>query len=167
MAIFTFPMYGQVAQYEGKGGFMVFSDGEGEYHPEADRAAFSGGGLVCDVPGPGQILEPFNVWQPQHEEAVYAGQQASRQETFDKLCEGTYGRPPEPVVMVSAFDPMTRTWGERPEDKDEKAAREVREAGDAAIQQGHITHDELSEAEVEKLSVSEYRDWRAGKGKDR
>jgi len=165
--IFTFPMYGQVAQYEGKGGFMVFSDGEGEYHPEADRAAFSGGGLVCDVPGPGQILEPFNVWQPQHEEAVYAGQQAQRQETFDKLCEGTYGRPPEPVRMVPGLNPVTGHFDTRPEREDEKAARLVRDEGDAAIQHGHITHDELTPDEVGKLSPEEYRDWRAGKGKDR
>lgn len=160
MALFTLYMYQQVEKYEGKGGCVVFADGQGTYFAEADRDKISGGGLTVEVPPAGMTLDPFPVWEAREREAFYAAGQAQRQASFDKLVAGTYNAPPEPVVMVSAFDPMTRTWGERPEDQGEKDARLKREEGDAAIQHGHITHDELTPAEVDKLSVEEYRAWK-------
>lgn len=159
--MFTALMHYQVGQLEGQGGFVVFSSGAPEYHPEADRATYQGGGLICDVPGPGQILEDFNTWQQKNEDAFNAANQADITETHRLLQAGAYpSRSPEPVTMVSAFDPATRTWGERPENKDEHDARMVREAGDAAIRAGHITHDALAPDEVSELSPSEYRAWR-------
>lgn len=158
--IFNQAMWYQVSQLEGKGGFVVFSDGRGEWHPETERDTYNGGGIVCDVPGPGQILEDFNTWASQHEEAFNVANQAVGAENRRLLQEGAYGRPPEPVKMVSTYDPVTGVRGERPENTDEHDARMVREEGDAAIQHGHITHDELTPDEVDKLSPSVYRDWR-------
>jgi hypothetical protein len=160
MALFTLPMWHFVSNLEGKGGFVVYSDNVPEYHPESDRAAYSGGGLVCDVPGPGQILEDFNTWQSQQEKAYYDGLQAQGTETRRQLQEGTYGRPPEPIRMVPGLNPVTGHFDTRPEREDERAARMVREDGDAAIRAGHITHDELTPDEVDKLSVEEFRVWR-------
>jgi len=158
--IFKQPMWLLVSQYEGKGGFVCFSDGVGEYHPEADRATYSGGGILVDVPGKGQILEDFNTWQQKNEDAFNADNLAVITENHRLLQEGAYNNPPEPVKMVSTYDPVTGARGEQPENKNEEDARMVREAGDAAIRQGHITHDELTPDEVDKLSPSEYQAWR-------
>lgn len=92
MGLFTALMHYEVSQLEGKGGFVVFSSGGPEYHPESDRETYKGGGLICDVPGPGQILEDYNTWSSQHEEAFYAASQARGAEDRRRLQEGTYGR---------------------------------------------------------------------------
>jgi hypothetical protein len=86
--IFTLPMWYQVDSVAGKGGFVLFSNGNGEYHPESDRATFTGSGIVCDVPGPGQVLEDFNTWSSQHESALYAEGQANLKERNRLLQEG-------------------------------------------------------------------------------
>jgi hypothetical protein len=86
--IFTQPMWYQVGQLEGKGGFVTWSNGQAEWHPEAERATYSGSGIVCDVPGPGQVLEDFQTWSSQHEVAFYAEGQANLKERNRLLQEG-------------------------------------------------------------------------------
>ena len=88
MAIFGLAMYYQVAQYEGKGGFMVFSDGVGQYHPESDRATYSGGGILVAVPQAGQQLEPYPSWLERETNAVYDEGQANMKEHNRLLQEG-------------------------------------------------------------------------------
>ena len=144
MAILGLANYYQVAQYEGKGGFMVFSDGAGTWYPETERASYNGGGIIVDVPQAGQ-LEPYQVWIERVTNAVSTAQQEQVKENMRKLQEGTYNNPPEPVKMISEFDTVTGKMSERPEHKAETDARlereAVREAGDLAIQHGHITHE--------------------------